>query len=151
MTLVAAEEETKINTHEVSQLAFERMFRAVEKVLDPSRRAVAATEGDNIPYAVIGGHAVAAWVGEVDEAAVRATQDVDILLRRADDELKALHSFRALDLGALVRMKLTSYCDKDRTHIRDMIDVGLIDESLLAELSVELGERLRVLLDNPEG
>ena len=31
-----------------------------------------------------GGNAVAAWVTTVDAAAVRATQDVDILLRRAD-------------------------------------------------------------------
>ena len=33
-----------------------------------------------------GGNAVAAWVTRVDEAAVRFTQDVDILLRREDLE-----------------------------------------------------------------
>ena len=37
-----------------------------------------------VPYAVAGGNAVAAWVSRVDEAAVRNTQDVDILLRRSD-------------------------------------------------------------------
>lgn len=37
-------------------------------------------------YAVIGGNAVAAWVATVDPSAVRNTQDVDILLRRADLE-----------------------------------------------------------------
>ena len=30
-------------------------------------------------------------------------------------------------LEALVRMKLTSFCDKDRTHLRDMLEMGLID------------------------
>ena len=35
-------------------------------------------------YAVVGGNAVAEWVGRVDKAAVRFTQDVDILLRRED-------------------------------------------------------------------
>src|SRR5260370_21368909 len=35
-------------------------------------------------YGVAGGNAVAAWVSRVDEAAVRNTQDVDILLRRRD-------------------------------------------------------------------
>lgn len=35
-------------------------------------------------YAVAGGNAVAAWVATVDAAAVRNTQDVDILLRRSD-------------------------------------------------------------------
>ena len=35
---------------------------------------------------MIGGNAVAAWVATVDEAAVRNTQDVDVLIRRADFE-----------------------------------------------------------------
>lgn len=62
----------------------DRMVRAVEKVRDRLRRATAALEQAGVPYAVAGGNAVAAWVARVDEAAVRNTQDVDILLRRAD-------------------------------------------------------------------
>src|SRR5207237_5898309 len=73
-----------MNTHVVSALAWERMVTAVEKVRDRLRRAVQALEQAKIPYAVAGGNAVAAWVGEVDEAAVRNTQDVDLLLRRQD-------------------------------------------------------------------
>jgi hypothetical protein len=60
------------------------MVRAVEKVKERLLRAAAALEKAAVPYAVIGGNAVAAWVSRVDEAAVRNTQDVDILLRRAD-------------------------------------------------------------------
>src|SRR5437867_9465104 len=67
--------------HEVS---WERMIHAVEKVRQRLRRAVAALEAARIPYALAGGNAVAAWVSRVDEAAVRNTQDVDILLRRQD-------------------------------------------------------------------
>src|SRR5438309_10750020 len=73
-----------MNTHVISALAWERMVTAVEKVRDRLRRAAAALEQAQIPYAVVGGNAVAAWVSEVDEAAVRNTRDVDILLRRAD-------------------------------------------------------------------
>jgi hypothetical protein len=73
-----------MGTHVISQLAWERMVTAVEKVRDRLRRTAQALEEAQIPYAVIGGNAVAAWVSEVDEAAVRNTQDVDILLRRAD-------------------------------------------------------------------
>src|SRR5438132_11678301 len=62
----------------------DRMVRAVEKVRERLARATAALEKANIPYAVIGGNAVASWVAQVDEAAVRNTQDVDILLRRGD-------------------------------------------------------------------
>jgi len=41
----------------------------------------------------------------------------------------SFNSFRVLSLEALVRMKLTSYRDKDRMHLRDMLDVGLIDHT----------------------
>ena len=47
-------------------------------------RAARALEKSSVPYAVVGGNAVAAWVSRVDEAAVRNTQDVDMLLHRAD-------------------------------------------------------------------
>src|SRR5437660_7562654 len=60
------------------------MIGAVEKVRQRLRRAVAALAGAGVPYALAGGNAVAAWVSRVDEAAVRNTQDVDILLRRSD-------------------------------------------------------------------
>ena len=62
------------------------MIRAVEKVRQRVLRAASALEKADIPYAVAGGNAVAAWVSRVDEAAVRNTQDVDILLRRTDLE-----------------------------------------------------------------
>jgi len=41
-------------------------------------------EETGIQFALVGGNAVAAWVARVDEAAVRNTRDVDVLLRRAD-------------------------------------------------------------------
>lgn len=40
----------------------------------------------NVPHAVIGGHAVAAWVSRADPSLVRQTRDIDILLARADLE-----------------------------------------------------------------
>ena len=150
---------------------------------------------------------MAAWVATIDEAAVRYTQDVDILLRRADLEAAktafatagfvfrhvkgidmfldgpgakardAVHilfagekvraadpvptpdvtesdrisTFRAVALESLVRMKLTSFRRKDRTHVLDMLDVGLVDATWLPRLPEELSVRLKELLDNPEG
>ncbi len=185
----------------------DRMVVAVERVRDRLLRATHALESAGVPYAVVGGNAVAAWVTTVDAAAVRATQDVDILLRRSDIEAaaKALEAagfvrrhvagiemfldgpaakardavhilfagekvksdsadaspdvsafekpdnFRVISLESLVRMKLTSFRDKDRTHLRDMLDVGLIDASWPARFPPELGERLRHLIDTPEG
>jgi hypothetical protein len=60
------------------------MVLAVERVRDRLTRACSALEAAGIPYAVAGGNAVAAWVATVDAAAVRNTQDVDLLLRRDD-------------------------------------------------------------------
>jgi Uncharacterised nucleotidyltransferase len=62
------------------------MIRAVEKVRERLLRATGALDNAGIPYAVVGGNAVAAWVSRVDEAAVRNTRDVDLLIRRADFE-----------------------------------------------------------------
>ncbi|MCA9126425.1 MAG: hypothetical protein KDB22_05040 [Planctomycetales bacterium] len=61
-----------------------RMERAVEKVNERLRKTVGILEAAQVPYAVIGGHAVRAWVAQVDEAALRTTRDVDILVRPAD-------------------------------------------------------------------
>jgi hypothetical protein len=73
-------------TISVGPFSFERMVRAVERVRERLARAAAALEQAGISYAVVGGNAVAAWVSRVDVAAVRNTQDVDILIRRADLE-----------------------------------------------------------------
>lgn len=59
--------------------------------------------------------------------------------------------FRVLALEALVRIKLTAFRDKDRVHLRDLIDVGLVDQAWTARLPQPLSQRLQSLLDNPEG
>ncbi len=63
---------------------WDRMERAVERVNERLRRTVTIVEDAGVPYAIVGGHAVRAWVAQVDEAAVRTTQDVDILVRLGD-------------------------------------------------------------------
>ncbi len=59
--------------------------------------------------------------------------------------------FRVLDLEALVRIKLTSFRDKDRTHLRDLLDVGLIDGNWCWRYPAELAARLQSLIDTPDG
>jgi len=191
----------------VGPFSLDRVVNAVERVRQRLLKAAAALRGASVPYAVAGGNAVALWVSRVDEAAVRNTQDVDVLLRRDDFEAAraALESagfvyrrvvgidafldsptskprdavhivfanekvhaheplanpdvaesedaglFRVVGLEPLVRIKLTAYGDKDRTHLRDLIDVGLIDADWLAKLPPILADRLKQLLDNPLG
>jgi hypothetical protein len=59
--------------------------------------------------------------------------------------------FKLIPLQDLVRMKLISFCDKDRMHLRDLLAVALIDESWLNRFPAPLAERLQVILDDPEG
>jgi hypothetical protein len=190
-----------------AELVLDRMVRAVQDVRDRLLRATAALDAAGVPYAVIGGNAVAVWVARIDKAAVRNTQDVDILLRRSDlpaakaaleavgfvyrhvagidkfldgagakardavhvifsnEKVRAEYTesapdvepndlappFHVLGLEALVRMKLTSNRDKDRTHIRDLIGVGLVDSTWLDRLPTELKDRLQTILSTPEG
>jgi hypothetical protein len=61
-----------------------RMENAVENVRRRLTRSANALKSHQVPYALFDSSAVAAWVATVDEAAVRNTQDVDILIRRAD-------------------------------------------------------------------
>src|SRR5215468_6353107 len=69
---------------------WERAFLAAEKVKERLKRSTTALEQAGVAYAVVGGNAVAEWVGRIDEDAVRNTRDVDILIRRADlDAAKA--------------------------------------------------------------
>jgi hypothetical protein len=65
-------------------VSWQRMSDGIEKVKDRLRRAAAALDAAGVPYAVIGGNAVAAWVSRVDDSVVRATRDVDLLVRRED-------------------------------------------------------------------
>ncbi len=57
---------------------------AVNRVTDRMNRICEAFETAGIPYAVIGGQAVAIWVGSVDPEAVRTTKDLDLVVRRED-------------------------------------------------------------------
>jgi hypothetical protein len=184
----------------------DRMVRAVEAVKERLLRATKALELANVSYAVVGGHAIGLWVSRVDDAAVRNTRDVDLLVRREDlgKVIKAMEpagfvyrhtgamhlmldgengkardavhlifanekvrpdepvanpdvglsektgNFRVLSLEPLVQIKLTAYRDKDRMHLRDLLDVGLIDQSWVPRFPAELAARLQHLIDHPE-
>ena len=57
---------------------------AVDRVEHLLNQVTEALDRAGVAYAIIGGNAVAAWIMTVDEGAVRATKDVDVLLRRKD-------------------------------------------------------------------
>ncbi len=182
---------------------WQRHLMALEEVTDRLERICGALEEEAVPYALVGGQAVAIWVATSDPAAVRTTKDVDLMLRREDlpraraaaakvgldyfelmgvgmfleqtdpNPRRAVHlvwagekvrpeydtpaptidqretlapGIQVVSLAGLVQMKLTSYRDLDRVHLRDMIDVGLVGRELLGELPAALAARLEALL-----
>jgi hypothetical protein len=65
-------------------------------------------------------------------------------------EAEPTGAFYLVNLEALVRMKLTSFRDKDRMHLRDLLEAGLVDASWVGRLPAALAPRLQNLLDTPE-
>jgi hypothetical protein len=62
-------EDPSSHVRETGSFVFERMFSAVEKVRERLDRACKALEEGQVPYAIIGGNAVAVWVATVDDGA----------------------------------------------------------------------------------
>jgi hypothetical protein len=182
---------------------WERYLMALDDVTERLTKITRAFEEASVPYALVGGQAVALWVATRDPAAVRTTKDVDILINRDDlpsaraaalaagldyfevmgvgmfldrsnpNPRHAVHLIWAgekvraeyplpspmlvererleagpqvVSLLGLVRMKLMANRDQDRLHLRDMIDVGLIERAMLNDLPEELAHRLDILL-----
>ncbi len=104
------------------QPLIDRMVIAVERVRERLLRAARALEDAGVLYAVIGGNAVAAWVASVDPAAVRNTQDVDVLLRRSD--LDAAR--RAMEAAGFVYRRVSGidmFLDGPNAKARDAVHV----------------------------
>src|SRR3989442_2838452 len=117
-----------------NEVSWERMTNAVEKIRQRLLRAARALEKAGVPYAVAGGNAVAAWVSRVDESAVRNTQDVDILLRRAD--LDAATS--ALAPAGFIRRHVASidmFLDGPKAKAREAVHVVFAGEKVRPEYS----------------
>jgi hypothetical protein len=64
------------------------------------------------------------------------------------EESTPADGFRILRLDALVRVKLTAWRDKDRVHLRDLIDVGLLTPESVPDLPEELRARLGTLFED---
>jgi hypothetical protein len=61
-----------------------RYLMALEDVSRRLERITGALEQAGVPYALVGGQAVALWVATRDPSAVRTTKDIDLLLKKED-------------------------------------------------------------------
>lgn len=186
-----------------SMQIWDQYTMALEDVSNRLERFTAAMDAVGVPYALVGGQAVAVWVASRDPAAVRTTKDIDVLINRRDlpaarraalsvdmdyfevlgvgmfldrgdpNPRHAVHivwagervraeyelpspslaetetpteNLRVVSPAALVRMKLLANRDQDRVHLRDMIELGLVERAMLQDLPPALAARLELLL-----
>lgn len=90
---------------------WERYRMALDKVTERLERITGALEKAGVPYALVGGQAVALWVATKDPAAVRTTKDVDVLLRR-DDVPAARAAAQAADFDYFEVMGVGMFLDR---------------------------------------
>jgi hypothetical protein len=196
-----------VNGITLGEISWDRIVNAAERVRQRLIKVVATLESAGIPYAIAGGNAVASWISRIDESLVRATRDVDVLLRRDDfpaaraaleaagfsyhrswgvdvftdgpatklgegvhiiyakervtagdavespdvTDSEVSGDMRITALDGLVRMKLNAFRLKDKVHLMDMIGAGLVDAGWCNRLPASLADRLRELLENPNG
>jgi hypothetical protein len=112
--------------HLTGDALWQRMNRAVEKIQERLERTAATLEAAGIPYAIIGGNAVRAWVAQADEAAVR------ILLRRIDFP----RAKEAMERAGFIYRHVKSidmFLDGPGTKARDAVHVLFAGEKVRPE------------------
>ena len=104
----------------------ERGMIHVRYLLEKSSNAL---EAAGVAYAVIGGNAVAAWVESIHPKGARATNDVDLLLRREDFE-KAKQALEADGFHYHEVLDVTVFLDDPNGNPSDGIHVLWANEKV---------------------
>jgi hypothetical protein len=106
---------------------FRTQVLAVNRVEELLHKVTKALDNAKIPYAVIGGNAVSVWVSTVDSDAVRATKDVDVMIRRHDLAAVA----RALEPEGLIQeevLGITIFVDRIRPSPKSGLHILFANE-----------------------
>jgi hypothetical protein len=119
-----------------------RLTRDVDLAID--RRSLEALAEAVLPFGFEYRHA-AGVVMLVDTAQPKARSAVHLVFEPVPDFSPPVQTAEGLLIASvadLVRMKLTSFREKDRVHVRDMDSVGLITPEIEAQLSDLFRQRL---------
>jgi hypothetical protein len=95
---------------------------ALDDVADRLLKISTALQSANVPFALVGGQAVALWVATKDPAAVRTTKDVNILLRR-DDLGPARAAARSVDMDYFETMGVGMFIDQRDPNPRHAVHI----------------------------
>jgi hypothetical protein len=95
---------------------------ALDDVADRLARITSALQSSGVPYALVGGQAVALWVATKDPSAVRTTKDVDVLLRR-EDLGRARSAARTVSMDYFETMGVGMFIDERDPNPRHAVHV----------------------------
>ncbi|HZZ43787.1 MAG TPA: hypothetical protein VFE58_12690 [Tepidisphaeraceae bacterium] len=138
--------------------SLDRVVSAVEKVRQRLLRAAGALDGVGFVYRHTAGLNVF-----LDGPEAKAREGVHVIFANEkvrenevveNPDVMASESagkYQVLSLDALVQLSLSDFRSEDRMHLRDMFEVGIIDEYWVGKFHPEVGARLQSLLDDPNG
>ncbi len=111
----------------VKPVTFQAHVMAVDRVEKRLRKVTAALDAENIPYAVIGGNAVATWVARIDPGATRTTKDVDLLVEKGDSD-RITQVMEALGFQRHDLRRIVLFTDPDEPSRRSGVRLVWADE-----------------------
>jgi hypothetical protein len=85
-----------------------------------------------VPYAVVGGQAVALWVASKEPAAVRTTKDVDILIHK-DDLPQARAAALSVEMDYLEVLGVGMFLDRKNPNPRNAVHLVWAGEKVRPE------------------
>jgi hypothetical protein len=104
---------TLTNAWDAHVMAIEDVSRRLEAITGALDRA-------GVPYAIVGGQAVAIWVATADPEAVRTTKDVDLLLARSDLP-RARDAARTVEMDYFETMGVGMLLDRTNPNPRSAV------------------------------
>ncbi len=108
---------------------------ALDSVSERLQRIAQALEQASVPYALVGGQAVALWVATREPAAVRTTKDVDILLRR-EDLPRARAAALAVDMEYFEVVGVGMFLERSNPNPRQAVHIVWAGEKVRPEYTL---------------
>jgi hypothetical protein len=105
---------------------------SVDDVARRLQRITHALDAKSVPYAAVGGQAVALWVATKEPAAVRTTKDVDLLIRR-DDLPQARAAALSVEMDYFEVMGVGMFLDRQSPNPRNAVHLVWADEKVRPE------------------
>lgn len=103
----------------------------MDRVAQLLKKVTTALDRAKVPYAVVGGNAVAAWVASIDPEAIRATKDVDLLTRR--EHLPVMcEALRKIGYDMVEVLGVTMFVNRRRPSPKSGVHIVVANEKVRA-------------------